>query len=101
MTDSIRMYQLCRDRRCQDRSYYQQLKHLQLFYVTQWRYDKAKEIAGQIEALYVDRAANIRRTLRQASVKVRQHSRRQTVANEEVGEQQFPPATGVRFRSLS
>jgi hypothetical protein len=69
MTDSIRTYQLCRDRRCQDRSYYQQLKHLQLFYVTQWRYDKAKEIAGQIEALYADRAANIRRTLRQASVK--------------------------------
>jgi hypothetical protein len=69
MIDGIRTYQVCRDRRCQDRSYYQQLKHLQLFYVVQWRYDKAKEIAGQIEALYADRAANIRRTLRQASVK--------------------------------
>jgi hypothetical protein len=50
----------------------------------QWRYDKAKEIAGQIEALYVDGAAgDIRRTAR-----ARQHSRRQTAANEEVGEQQ-------------
>jgi len=51
MTDGIRMYQVCRDKR---------------WYVIQWRYDKAREIAGQIEALYVDRAAKIRRTLRQA-----------------------------------
>jgi hypothetical protein len=66
MTDGIRMYQVCRDKRCQDRSYYQQLKLSHLSYVIQWRYDKAREIAGQIEALYVDRAAKIRRTLRQA-----------------------------------
>ena len=64
MTDTI--YQVCRDKRCQDRSHYQQLKLSHLSYVIQWRYDKAREIAGQIEALYTDRAAKIRRTLRQA-----------------------------------
>jgi hypothetical protein len=61
MTDTIRT----RDERRQDRSY-EQLELSHLSYVIQWRYDKAREIAGQIEALYVDRAAKIRRTLRQA-----------------------------------
>ena len=58
MTDTIRT----RDERRQERSY-QQLELSHLSYVIQWRYDKAREIAGQIEALYVDGAAdNIRRT---------------------------------------
>ena len=58
MTDTIRT----RDERRQDRSY-EQLELSHLSYVIQWRYDKAREIAGQIEALYVDGAAdNIRRT---------------------------------------
>ena len=62
MTDTIRT----RDERRQDRSY-QQLELSHLSYVIQWRYDKAREIAGQIEALYVDGAADdIRRTARQA-----------------------------------
>ena len=65
MTDIIRTSQVWRDKRRQDRSY-QQLELSHLSYVIQWRYDKAREIAGQIEALYVDRAAKIRRTLRQA-----------------------------------
>jgi len=64
MTDSIRTYQMCRDKRRRDRSYYQRLKLLHLSYVIQWRYDKAREIAAQIEALYVDRTANLRQTLR-------------------------------------
>ena len=58
MTDTIRT----RDERRQERSY-QQLELSHLSYVIQWRYDKAREIAGQIESLYVDGAAdNIRRT---------------------------------------
>jgi hypothetical protein len=58
MTDTIRT---CDERR-QDRSY-QQLELSHLSYVIQWRYDEASEIAGQIESLYVDGAAdNIRRT---------------------------------------
>jgi hypothetical protein len=62
MTDTIRT----RDKRRQERSY-QQLELSHLSYVIQWRYDKAKEIAGQIEVLYVDGAADdIRRTARQA-----------------------------------
>ena len=62
MTDTIRT----RDERRQERSY-QQLELSHLSYVIQWRYDKAREIAGQIESLYVDGAAdNIRRTGRQA-----------------------------------
>ena len=62
MTDTIRT----RDERRQERSY-QQLELSHLSYVIQWRYDKAKEIAGQIEVLYVDGAADdIRRTARQA-----------------------------------
>jgi hypothetical protein len=66
MTDSVRTYQVCRDKHRQDRLYYQRLKLSHLSYVIQWRYDKAREVAGQIEALCVDRAAKIRRTLRQA-----------------------------------
>jgi len=62
MTDTIRT----RDERRQERSY-QQLQLSHLSYVIQWRYDKAREIAGQIEVLYVDGAADdIRRTARQA-----------------------------------
>ena len=62
MTDTIRT----RDERRQDRSY-EQLELSHLSYVIQWRYDKAREIAGQIEVLYVDGAADdIRRTARQA-----------------------------------
>ena len=62
MTDTIRT----RDKRRQERSY-QQLELSHLSYVIQWRYDKAREIAGQIEVLYVDGAADdIRRTARQA-----------------------------------
>jgi hypothetical protein len=62
MTDTIRT----RDERRQERSY-QQLELSHLSYVIQWRYDKAREIAGQIEVLYVDGAADdIRRTARQA-----------------------------------
>jgi len=58
MTDTIRT----RDERRQDRSY-EQLELSHLSYVIQWRYDKAREIAGQIESLYVDGAGdNIRRT---------------------------------------
>ena len=60
MTDTIRT----RDERRQERSY-QQLGLSHLSYVIQWRYDKAREIAGQIEVLYVDGAADdIRRTAR-------------------------------------
>jgi hypothetical protein len=62
MTDTIRTSQVWRAKRRHDRSY-QQLELLHLSYVIQWRYDKAREIAGQIESLYVDGAAdNIRRT---------------------------------------
>jgi hypothetical protein len=62
MTDTIRT----RDERRQERSY-QQLELSHLSYVIQWRYDKAREIAGQIEVLYVDGAADdIRRTAGQA-----------------------------------
>jgi hypothetical protein len=62
MTDTIRT----RDERRQERSY-QQLELSHLSYVIQWRYDKAREIAGQIEVLYVDGAADdIRRTASQA-----------------------------------
>ena len=62
MTDTIRT----RDERRQERSY-RQLELSHLSYVIQWRYDKAREIAGQIEVLYVDGAADdIRRTARQA-----------------------------------
>ena len=62
MADTIRT----RDERRQERSY-QQLELSHLSYVIQWRYDKAREIAGQIEASYVDGAADdIRRTARQA-----------------------------------
>ena len=62
MTDTIRT----RDERRQERSY-QQLELSHLSYVIQWRYDKAREIAGQIEVLYVDGAADdIRRSARQA-----------------------------------
>jgi hypothetical protein len=83
MTYTICTSQMWRDKHRQDRSY-QRLELSHLSYVIQWRYDKAKEIAGQIEALYVDGAAgDIRRTAR-----ARQHSRGQTAANEEVGEQQ-------------
>ena len=58
MTDTIRT----RDERRQERSY-QQLGLSHLSYVIQWRYDKAREIAGQIESLYVDGAADdLRRT---------------------------------------
>ena len=58
MTDTIRT----RDERRHDRSY-EQLELSHLSYVIQWRYDKAMEIAGQIESLYVDGATdNIRRT---------------------------------------
>ena len=35
MTDSIRTYQMCRDKRRRDRSYYQRLKLLHLSYVIQ------------------------------------------------------------------
>ena len=64
MTDTIRTSQVWRDKRRQDRPY-QQLELLHLSYVIQWRYDKAREIAGQIEVLYVDGAADdIRRTAR-------------------------------------
>ena len=48
MSDTIRT----RDERRQDRSY-EQLELSHLSYVIQWRYDKAREIAGQIESLYV------------------------------------------------
>jgi hypothetical protein len=66
VTDAIRTNQVWRDKRRPDRSY-QQLELLHLSYVIQWRYDKAREIAGHIEALYVDRAANdIRPTPRRA-----------------------------------
>jgi hypothetical protein len=62
MTDVIRTSQVWRDKRRQDRSY-QQLELSHLSYVIQWRYDKAREIAGQIESLYVDGAADdLRRT---------------------------------------
>ena len=61
MTDTIRT----RDERRQERSY-RQLELSHLSYVIQWRYDKAMEIAGQIEVLYVDGADDIRRTARQA-----------------------------------
>ena len=44
MTDTIRT----RDERRQERSY-QQLELSHLSYVIQWRYDKAREIAGQKE----------------------------------------------------
>ena len=57
MTDTIRTSQVWRDKRRQDRSY-QQLELSHLSYVIQWRYDKAREIAGQIEALYGDGAAD-------------------------------------------
>ena len=46
-----------RDKRRQGDAY-QRLELLHLSYVIQWRYDKAKEIAGQIESLYVDGAAD-------------------------------------------
>jgi hypothetical protein len=62
MTDVIRTSQVWRDKRRQDRSY-QQLELSHLSYVIQWRYDKARETAGQIESLYVDGAADdLRRT---------------------------------------
>jgi hypothetical protein len=57
MTDTIRTNQVWRDKRRQDHSY-QQLELSHLSYVIQWRYDKAREIAGQIEALYGDGAAD-------------------------------------------
>jgi hypothetical protein len=62
MTDTICRSQMWRDKHRKDRSY-QQLELSHLSYVIQWRYDKAREIAGQIEALYVDGAGvDIRRT---------------------------------------
>ena len=57
MTDTICTRQVWRDKRRQGDSY-QQLELSHLSYVIQWRYDKAREIAGQIEALYVDGAAD-------------------------------------------
>jgi hypothetical protein len=58
-----------RDERRQERSY-QQLELSHLSYVIQWRYDKAREIAGQIEVLYVDGAADdIRRTARTNNIR--------------------------------
>jgi hypothetical protein len=66
VTGPIPTNQVWRDKRHPDRSI-QQLELLHLSYIIQWRYDKAREIAGQIEALYLDRAANdIRRTPRRA-----------------------------------
>jgi hypothetical protein len=101
MTDGIRMYQVCRDKRCQDRSYYQQLKLSHLSYVIQWRYDKAREIAGQIEALYVDRAAKIRRTLRQAFRQGQTTLGDKLRPTKKLVSSSPHPATSVRFRSLS
>ena len=51
MTDTICTRQVWRDKHRQGDSY-QQLELSHLSYVIQWRYDKAKEIAGQIESLY-------------------------------------------------
>jgi hypothetical protein len=66
VTDAIRTTQVWRDKRRSERSI-QQLELLHLSYIIQWRYDKAREIAAQIEALYADRAANdIRRIPRRA-----------------------------------
>jgi hypothetical protein len=50
VADTIRTSQVWRGKRPQDRSR-QQLELLHLSYVIQWRYDKAREIAGQMEAL--------------------------------------------------
>ena len=73
MTDTIRT----RDERRQERSY-QQLELSHLSYVIQWRYDKAREIAGQIEVLYVDGAeTTFAEPPDRRSAKGRQHSRRQ------------------------
>jgi hypothetical protein len=86
-----------RDKHRPDRSY-QQLELSHLSYVIQWRYDKAREIAGQIEALYVDGAAvDIRRTaIGQDNIpgdKLRQTKKLVSSSPR--------PGTGVRFRSLS
>ena len=97
MTDTIRT----RDERRQDRSY-QQLELSHLSYVIQWRYDKAREIAGQIELLYVDGAADdIRRTAltgvppRAENIRVDKLPRKKLVSSSP------HPATGVRFRGLT
>ena len=55
--DAYDWYLRTRDERRQERSY-QQLELSHLSYVIQWRYDKAREIAGQIESLYVDGATS-------------------------------------------
>ena len=55
MTDTICTRRVWHDKRRQGESY-RQLELSHLSYVIQWRYDKAREIAGQIEALYVDGA---------------------------------------------
>ena len=84
MTDTIRT----RDERRQERSY-QQLELSHLSYVIQWRYDKAREIAGQIEGYtWMVQQTTFAEPPDRRSAKGRQHSRRQTAANEEVGEQQ-------------
>ena len=64
MTDTIRTRDERRERP------YQQLELSHLSYVIQWRYDKAREIAGQIEVLYVDGATDdIRRTARTDNIR--------------------------------
>jgi hypothetical protein len=56
MTDTVWRRLVWRDK-CRQGDSYQQLELSHLSYVIQWRYDKAREIAGQIESLYVDGVA--------------------------------------------
>ena len=70
MTDTIRT----RDERRQDRSY-EQLELSHLSYVIQWRYDKAREIAGQIETSMVQQTTFVEPADRR-SAKGREHSSR-------------------------
>ena len=84
MTDTIRT----RDERRQERSY-QQLGLSHLSYVIQWRYDKAREIAGQIECYtWMVQQTTFAEPPELAFRQRQTNSRRQTAANEEVGEQQ-------------
>ena len=88
MTDTIRTSQVWRDKRRQDRSY-QQLELSHLSYVIQWRYDKARKIAGQSKRYTgMVQQTTFAEPSDRRSTKGRTHLRRQTAANEEVGEQQ-------------
>jgi hypothetical protein len=67
-----------RDKRRQGDAY-QRLELSRLSYVIQWRYDKAKEIAGQIESLYsMVQQTTFAEPPDRRSSRDRQHSMRQT-----------------------